>query len=109
MSRRCLPVKRLALRQKEGDAPGEMRTYFPGIDVGPLSELLELDYSVIQKLSGHNVSAEHYCLGDDQPLDPECALITERDIDQYENVRDLYWWYCKMDVYQSMLGGTKLL
>ena len=35
--------------------------------------------------------------------------FTEKDLEVYDNVVDLYWWYCKMDVYQSLLGGTKLL
>jgi hypothetical protein len=35
--------------------------------------------------------------------------FTEADLENYEDLRDLYWWYCKMDVYQSILGGTKLL
>ena len=35
--------------------------------------------------------------------------VTERDVETYEQLRDLYWWYCKMDVYQSFLGGTRPL
>jgi hypothetical protein len=34
---------------------------------------------------------------------------TERDIETYESLSDLYWWFCKMDVYQSILGGTRPL
>ncbi|KAL2021962.1 hypothetical protein VTK56DRAFT_6381 [Thermocarpiscus australiensis] len=37
------------------------------------------------------------------------SRLTERDVETYEQLRDLYWWYCKMDVYQSILGGTPLL
>lgn len=35
--------------------------------------------------------------------------LTERDVEKYEQIRDLYWWYCKMDIYQSFLGGTRPL
>jgi len=35
--------------------------------------------------------------------------LTERDIETYELVSDLFWWYCKMDIYQSILGGTPLM
>ncbi|CAK7265120.1 hypothetical protein SEPCBS119000_001345 [Sporothrix epigloea] len=35
--------------------------------------------------------------------------FTEKDIETYELVADLFWWYCKMDVYQSILGGTPLI
>lgn len=34
---------------------------------------------------------------------------TEKDIETYELIADVFWWYCKMDVYQSILGGTPLL
>ncbi len=34
---------------------------------------------------------------------------TEKDLDTYEIQRDLFWWYCKQDVYQSVLGGGRLL
>ncbi|OAA59555.1 c6 zinc finger domain containing protein [Niveomyces insectorum RCEF 264] len=34
---------------------------------------------------------------------------TEKDIETYELISDVFWWYCKMDVYQSILGGTPLL
>ncbi|KAL2258506.1 hypothetical protein VTK26DRAFT_8160 [Humicola hyalothermophila] len=37
------------------------------------------------------------------------SRLTERDVETYEQLRDLYWWYCKMDVYQSFLGGTRPL
>ncbi|SPQ23701.1 a1699cec-7590-4f77-bb51-c0a8806a01b9 [Thermothielavioides terrestris] len=37
------------------------------------------------------------------------SRFTQRDAETYEQLRDLYWWYCKMDVYQSFLGGTRLL
>ncbi|KAK4156211.1 transcriptional regulatory protein moc3 [Chaetomidium leptoderma] len=37
------------------------------------------------------------------------SRLTERDVETYEQLRDLYWWFCKMDVYQSILGGTRLL
>ncbi|KAK4238388.1 transcriptional regulatory protein moc3 [Achaetomium macrosporum] len=36
------------------------------------------------------------------------ARLTQRDVETYEQLRDLYWWFCKMDVYQSFLGGTRL-
>jgi hypothetical protein len=35
--------------------------------------------------------------------------VTEKDIDTYEQLSDLFWWYAKMDIYQSVLGGSRLL
>ncbi|TLD21249.1 hypothetical protein PspLS_08987 [Pyricularia sp. CBS 133598] len=42
-------------------------------------------------------------------LDRHQKLMTEKDMEDYKQIVDLNWWYCKMDVYQSILGGTKLL
>ncbi|KAK7418387.1 hypothetical protein QQX98_004007 [Neonectria punicea] len=108
MSRRCLPIKRLRQRRKDSEDQSQMNSFFPGFRVTAQSELAELDYGLLRTLSGQFVTAEDYGLGENQPLDPAASFTSDRDIEQYENLRDLYWWYCKMDVYQSMLGGTKL-
>jgi hypothetical protein len=55
------------------------------------------------------VTAEDYGLQEGQLLEEECLWTTDKDIETYDILRDLFWWYAKMDVYQSMLGGTKLL
>lgn len=34
---------------------------------------------------------------------------TSKDIEIYEKQRDLFWWFCKQDVYQSILSGNRLL
>ncbi|KAH7160818.1 hypothetical protein EDB81DRAFT_327611 [Dactylonectria macrodidyma] len=108
MSRKCLPIKRLTQRRKDNEDQKQINSFFPGYNATPQSKLFDLDYELLQKLSGHQIAAEDYCLAEDQPLDPASHLVTDKDIEQYENLRDLFWWYCKMDVYQSMLGGTKL-
>jgi Fungal specific transcription factor domain len=36
-------------------------------------------------------------------------VYTERDLEIYETQRDLFWWYCKQDMYQSVLSGSRLL
>ena len=34
---------------------------------------------------------------------------TPKELEMYEYQRDLWWWFCKQDVYQSILGGNRLL
>lgn len=34
---------------------------------------------------------------------------SDKDLEVFELQRDLFWWYAKQDVYQSILGGGKLL
>ncbi|KAL2189548.1 fungal transcriptional regulatory-like protein [Thermothelomyces heterothallicus CBS 203.75] len=67
-----------------------------------------VDTELIFQLSGQKVSydtAQGHVIGDSTGP----TRITERDVEKYEQMRDLYWWYCKMDVYQSFLGGTRPL
>ncbi|KAF5002545.1 hypothetical protein FDECE_10609 [Fusarium decemcellulare] len=109
MSRRYLPVKRLKQAERDAQNQNQMDSFFPGFRVTSQSELNDLDYNLLYKLSGHGTTPDDYGLGEAQRIDSSGDPVTDRDIEQYENVRDLYWWYCKMDVYQSMLGGTKLL
>lgn len=77
--------------------------------IGPKRDPTDLDYSLLSSITGHRVAAEDYGLQDGQLLDEECLWTTDKDIENYDILRDLFWWYAKMDVYQSMLGGTKLL
>ncbi|KAK4678072.1 hypothetical protein QC764_304320 [Podospora pseudoanserina] len=55
--------------------------------------------------------SRHHEQKDDWP-EPDTEFIEsltglKRDVEKYEQIRDLYWWYCKMDIYQSFLGGTR--
>ncbi|KAK3956188.1 hypothetical protein QBC32DRAFT_358745 [Pseudoneurospora amorphoporcata] len=72
-----------------------------GDPLDPDLTLYEVDTELISQLMGRKVT-----------YDPEVASkkrpYTEKDIETYQQLRDLYWWYCKMDVYQSILGGTRL-
>ena len=63
----------------------------------------------LSSITGLNLRHEDYGQGiDDDEVITE-KFSTDRDIENYEHLRDLYWWYSKMEVYQSILGGTKLL
>ncbi len=93
MSRVCLPVKRMKA--------------FAG--AGLDKDVSDLDYDILSLITGTRLSAEDYGLQGGQLLDERCLYTTDRDVEQYDILRDLFWWYAKMDVYQSILGGTKLL
>ena len=108
MSRKFLPVKRFKQAEKDAQNQNQMDSFFPGLSIPSQSELNDHDYELLQTISGQNITAEDYGLGKNQGIDPS-SPVTDRDIEHYENVRDLFWWYCKMDVYQSMLAGTRLL
>lgn len=97
MSKKCLPAKR--------DRDEKDTTVIPG----PFGHGdTNLNYELLGVISGLPVAAEDYGLGRGQPPEAPHLPVTERDIKNYENHADLFWWFCKMDVYQSFLGGTKL-
>lgn len=69
-------------------------------------ELAELDLDLVRRLSGKSI----LFLEDDLEDAPSWhSGPSDRDLEDYEHLADLYWWFCKMDVYQSTLGGSKLL
>jgi len=75
-----------------------------------LADPEEVDTDFVYRLTGQVAdwgTGPGYVLGDDHRQ--RASRLTERDVENYEQLRDLYWWYCKMDVIQSFLGGTKPL
>ncbi|KAI1775232.1 hypothetical protein F4818DRAFT_43188 [Hypoxylon cercidicola] len=78
---------------------------------GPLHKDWDLiDVPLLRALTGGDISF------DDLGMLPEAQSAyrrprnnyTGKDMERYEQLSDLFWWYCKMDVYQSILGGTRL-
>lgn len=75
----------------------------PSLD--PIYQTDSVDHMVLEQITGFKTTPETYGLG--LPLSVPSGT-SEKDIEDYETLRDLFWWYCKMDAYQSMLGGSKL-
>lgn len=104
IARRCLPARSLADRRRI------MKEMGPAGAGGPLPpDPNALDFDLLTTITGYPVAADDYCLREDQLFQSVESTVTERDIENFESLRDLFWWYCKMDVYQAMLGGAKLL
>lgn len=103
MSKRCLPRKvwkdRQIILKKMGLYESSAIPKDPN----------QLDFNFLSTLSGYHMHAADYGLTEDQILNAPKSGTTDRDLRDYDDVRDLVWWYCKMDVYQGILGGTPLL
>ena len=71
----------------------------------------DVDENIVSVLMGRRLRYDEYgqILDDNAPDDGANKVYTERDLEIYETQRDLFWWYCKQDVYQSILGGGRLL
>lgn len=70
----------------------------------------EIDENIVGILMGRKVSYDEYgrIIDDGRDAASWGKEYTARDLDIYETQRDLFWWYCKQDTYQSILGGGKL-
>jgi hypothetical protein len=108
MTRRCLAAKRLRSSSQLAD-DFDPTDPFSFTQPPPTKRPDELDYELLSELSGTQVTPDQYGLIDGQPVDDAILSATDRDIENYEILRDLLWWYNKLDVYQSFLGGSKLL
>lgn len=97
-ARRCLPKRRRLEQQRSLNDP----TFLP-------KEQENLDYELLRTITGRPIYAHDYGLDEEEADVDDLQDVTGQDVEKFENLSDLFWWFCKMDVYQSVLGGTKLL
>lgn len=70
-----------------------------------LDQIPDIDERIISLFLGREVR-----YGDHGRIESHYAGIpTPLDLSKFEILKDLYWWYCKQDVYQSIVSGNKLL
>ncbi|KAL2753439.1 hypothetical protein ACRALDRAFT_2111761 [Sodiomyces alcalophilus JCM 7366] len=101
MTRRILPIKRAkrALFEQARQAQDPLSM---GYNHGRTLEydLDDIDTEFLGRLAGFPVEFDSHS--------PSPGLhYTDRDIEHYEYLKDLFWWYCKMDVYHSLLSGDR--
>ncbi|KAK5119616.1 hypothetical protein LTR85_007445 [Meristemomyces frigidus] len=70
-----------------------------------LDQIPDVDERLVSILVGREVR-----YGDHgQIMTPQSSLPAQLDLGKFEILKDLYWWYCKQDVYQSIVSGNPLL
>ncbi|KAK4893605.1 hypothetical protein LTR27_008072 [Elasticomyces elasticus] len=70
-----------------------------------LRQVPDVDERVISEIVGKEVRyGDHGHVGT-----PTLSIPRELDLGKFEVLKDLYWWYCKQDVYQSIISGNNLL
>jgi hypothetical protein len=70
----------------------------------------DVDENIVGMLMGKKVQYDQYGqILDDSIPENGSKAYTLKELETYETQRDLFWWYCKFDVYQSLLGGGPLL
>ena len=68
----------------------------------------EVDQSVVATLTGQEIDYDHQVHPDF--VEPKTMPdLGEKDVADLKTKMDLRWWYCKQDVFQSMISGDPLL
>jgi hypothetical protein len=106
--------KVLDLRKKRRQALQDLRISHQneGIFAGVEDEepdITDVDPDLLAQLSGCGVYYADSVSSRVESKKQTPRHYTEQDVENFEHLSDLFWWYCKMDVYQSILGGTRLL
>lgn len=70
-----------------------------------LDQIPDIDERVVSLMVGREVR-----YGDHgQIMSPTARIPQQVDLMKFEILKDLYWWYCKQDAYQSIISGNSLL
>ena len=70
----------------------------------------EIDETIVSSIMGWKVRYDEFGrVVEDEQGDPMNVSITEKDIENHHVYTDLFWFYCKLDVYQCLISGNRLL
>ncbi len=71
----------------------------------------DVNESLVGMIMGKKLRYDQYgqVLDDVSAAGSQHKTYTQRELEIYENQRDLFWWYCKQDAFQSILSGNRLL
>jgi hypothetical protein len=68
----------------------------------------DIDQSLLTAITGKAVDYDR--MGHvEHDIQARKKHFTRKDIETFTTQRDLYWWYCKQDLLQSMISGNRLL
>ncbi|RMZ30729.1 hypothetical protein D0859_05175 [Hortaea werneckii] len=92
-----------ASRVSLGGRTSSMPSLNPQDDI--LDQIPDVDERVVSQMVGREVR-----YGDHgQIMSPTERIPPQLDLTKFEILKDLYWWYCKQDAYQSIISGNSLL
>ena len=77
----------------------------------PAKAARRLDENLISTLTGFNTRYNDYgqVIDDAEPVPAKEEPLKPKDIENFQVQCDLFWWYAKQDVYQSILSNNRLL
>ncbi|KAL8769750.1 MAG: hypothetical protein Q9209_004366 [Squamulea sp. 1 TL-2023] len=71
----------------------------------------DLDENFISTLMGSRTRYQEYgqVVNANEPPSHYHVPLTPKDVENFEIQCDLFWWYAKQDMYQSLISGNRLL
>ncbi|KAL8789171.1 MAG: hypothetical protein Q9213_001278 [Squamulea squamosa] len=71
----------------------------------------DLDENLISTLMGSRTRYQEYgqVIDANEPPSHYHVPLTPKDVEKFEIQCDLFWWYAKQDMYQSLISGNRLL
>lgn len=69
----------------------------------------DIDENLVGMIMGKKVYYDRYGHIIEDSADIKEKFYSHRELEIYENQRDLFWWFAKQDVIQSILSGNKPL
>ena len=69
----------------------------------------DLDDTFVSDLMGREIKLNQDGSKGEEPSTPTSRPLTPKEIETYRGQCDLYWWYAKQDMYQSIISGNRLL
>lgn len=95
-------------RLKRGKATRHLRRHSseePWMQDDLLDQTMDVDERVVSHMVGKEVRYDDH--GGIET--PRVNIPPGLDLSKFEILKDLYWWYCKQDVIQSIVSGNHLL
>ena len=68
-----------------------------------------IDETLVGQLMGWKIKYDQYGSVTEEVPTESRQNLSEKEIEDYQIYRDLFWFYCKLDVIQSVIRGTELL
>lgn len=87
---------------------GEQNRYSPQEPLSRddlLDQIPDIDERLVSHFLGREVRYDDHGLIESH----QAGITPSVDLNKFEILKDLYWWYCKQDVYQSIVSGNNLL
>lgn len=87
--------------------PYQRREFGPD---APTQKDNEINEDLVSAIMGWPIRYDqHGFILDGRPSETGYKPLTPKEIEEFDIQRDLFWWFCKQDMYQSMISGNRLL